>query len=221
MYGGGKDCTLIFSRNRFRKSDTVPTPRCPMGYDGPAAPEPAVPAQRPLWVPEFTDPAEAERFIRQFRAEQPGGGDPDQRVREVLDEIDRTGTYEQTAEEVAFGAKVAWRNSARCIGRLYWRSLLVRDLRHLGSADDIADESFEHLRLATNGGRVRPMISIFAPDRPGRPAAGSSTSNWCATPATRTRTAAGRATRPAANWPRERRTWAGSRVTGGSTCCRC
>lgn len=171
MYGGGKDCTLIFSRNRFRKSDTVPTPRCPMGYDGPAAPEPAVPAQRPLWVPEFTDPAEAERFIRQFRAEQPGGGDPDQRVREVLDEIDRTGTYEQTAEEVAFGAKVAWRNSARCIGRLYWRSLLVRDLRHLGSADDIADESFEHLRLATNGGRVRPMISIFAPDRPGRPAA--------------------------------------------------
>nr|WP_035797240.1 nitric oxide synthase oxygenase [Kitasatospora mediocidica] len=108
--------------------------------------------------------------MRQFHAEQAALQDPETRIRQVLDEIERTGSYEQTTEELAFGARVAWRNSARCIGRLYWRSLVVRDLRSLGSADDIAEQSFEHLRLATNGGRVRPLITIFAPDRPGRPA---------------------------------------------------
>ncbi|MFE2406823.1 nitric oxide synthase oxygenase [Kitasatospora sp. NPDC059408] len=122
--------------------------------------------------PPFTDPAQATSFIRQFHHEQPAaGGDPDERIRAVLDEIDRTGTYEHTPAELAYGAKLAWRNAARCIGRLYWRSLVVRDLRHLTSADDIAAECFEHLRLAGNGGRIRPVVSVFAPDRPGRPAA--------------------------------------------------
>ncbi|MGW2250346.1 nitric oxide synthase oxygenase [Kitasatospora sp. NPDC001660] len=122
--------------------------------------------------PPFTDPAQAAEFVRQFHREQPAaGGDPADRIRAVLDEIDRTGTYEHTSAELAYGARLAWRNAARCIGRLYWRSLVVRDLRHLSSADDIAAECFEHLRLAGNGGRIRPVISVFAPDRPGRPAA--------------------------------------------------
>ncbi|MEF9886606.1 nitric oxide synthase oxygenase [Streptomyces sp. P9-A4] len=115
------------------------------------------------------DRGEAERFIRQFHHEQPTAGDAAPRVRAVLAEIGRTGTYEHTADELAFGARVAWRNSARCIGRLYWRSLVVRDLRHVTSADDIAAHCFEHLRQAGNGGRIRPVISVFAPDRPGRP----------------------------------------------------
>ena len=49
-------------------------------------------------------------------------------------EIDLTGTYWHTTEELAFGARVAWRNNARCIGRLYWRSLQVRDLRDVSDA---------------------------------------------------------------------------------------
>lgn len=64
---------------------------------------------------------------------------------------------------------MAWRNSNRCIGRLYWNSLRVRDRRALTEAEDIADECFEHLREATNGGRVRPTITVFAPDAPDRP----------------------------------------------------
>ncbi|MCT4353317.1 nitric oxide synthase oxygenase [Streptomyces sp. Je 1-79] len=116
-----------------------------------------------------TDPHEAERFIRQFHHERPGAGDAGSRVREVRSEIDRTGTYEHTPDELAFGARVAWRNAARCIGRLYWRSLVVRDLRQTSSADAIAAECFEHLRTAGNGGRIRPVISVFAPERPGRP----------------------------------------------------
>ncbi|MEV0532412.1 nitric oxide synthase oxygenase [Kitasatospora sp. NPDC050463] len=119
----------------------------------------------------FTDPDAAADFVRQFHREQPGAGDPTGRVLAVLDEIDLTGTYQHTPAELAYGARLAWRNAARCIGRLYWRSLVVRDLRHLSSADDIATECFEHLRVATNGGRIRPVVSVFAPDRPGRPAA--------------------------------------------------
>ncbi|HEX4656966.1 MAG TPA: nitric oxide synthase oxygenase, partial [Streptosporangiaceae bacterium] len=60
-------------------------------------------------------------------------------------------------------------NSSRCIGRLYWRSLRVRDRRQVSAATDIAAESVAHLREATNGGRIRPVITVFAPDAPGRP----------------------------------------------------
>ncbi|WP_371503468.1 nitric oxide synthase oxygenase [Kitasatospora sp. NBC_00374] len=114
--------------------------------------------------------AQAVEFVRQFHRERPASGDPRERIRQVLAEIDRTGSYRHTAEELAFGARVAWRNSARCIGRLYWRSLLVRDLRHVDSPDGIAEQCFQHLRAAGNGGRIRPVISVFAPDRPGHPA---------------------------------------------------
>ena len=118
---------------------------------------------------------DAETFVRQFAAENPESenpepGDPEPRLREVRASIESSGTYEHTPEELVFGARTAWRNAARCIGRLYWNNLTVRDLRHLSHPDDIAQQSFEHLRLATNGGRIRPVISVFAPDRPGRPA---------------------------------------------------
>ncbi|MHA6765111.1 nitric oxide synthase oxygenase [Streptacidiphilus sp. PAMC 29251] len=114
----------------------------------------------------------AESFIRQFAAENPETvGDPERRWRQVRRAVESYGTYEHTAEELTFGARVAWRNAARCIGRLYWRSMAVRDLRHLRHPDDIAEQCVEHLRTATNGGKIRPVVSVFAPDRPGRPAA--------------------------------------------------
>ena len=90
---------------------------------------------------------------------------------------------------------MAWRNSSGSIGRLYWRSLRVRDRREVTAAPDIAAESVAHLREATNGGRIRPLITIFAPDAPGRPACGSSVPSWSATPATRPPTAPSRGTR--------------------------
>jgi nitric-oxide synthase len=110
----------------------------------------------------------AERFLTMFYAENHGGA-PDRRLMQVRREIDASGTYWHTPAELEFGAQVAWRNSARCIGRLYWRSLQVRDRRALTAAPDIAAESITHLREATNGGRIRPMITVFAPDRPGQP----------------------------------------------------
>ncbi|MFE3325940.1 nitric oxide synthase oxygenase [Streptomyces sp. NPDC059176] len=112
---------------------------------------------------------EAEEFLRLFHREQPGAGDPEARIAAVHAEIDETGSYRHTAAELAHGARVAWRNSNRCIGRLYWRSLRVRDRRHVDDADTIAAEAAAHLREATNGGRIRPTITVFAPDAPGRP----------------------------------------------------
>jgi nitric-oxide synthase len=117
------------------------------------------------------DRREAEDFIRLHHREERAAGDPAARVAAVLAEIDETGTYRHTRAELVYGARVAWRNSNRCIGRLYWRSLRIRDRRHIDDADSVARESAEHLRQATNGGRIRPMITVFAPDAPGRRAA--------------------------------------------------
>jgi len=120
---------------------------------------------------EVTDlESEAIEFLSRYHAENPDLSPalPD-RVTAVRAEIAATGTYTQTFEELSFGARVAWRNASRCIGRLYWNNLQVRDLRQVRSAEEIHRELCEHLRLATNGGRIRAMISIFAPDVPGSP----------------------------------------------------
>ena len=110
----------------------------------------------------------AAEFIQLHRSEVPSAGPAEPRLREIRREISRTGTYQHTLEELEFGARVAWRNSSRCIGRLYWKSLKVRDRREVSSAADIAAECADHLRAATNHGRVRPVITVFAPDTPAR-----------------------------------------------------
>src|ERR1700735_5561580 len=73
--------------------------------------------------------AAAERFITLFYAENPGAGACGVRLRQVRAEIGVYGTYRHTPAELEFAARVAWRNSSRCIGRLYWRTLRVRGLR--------------------------------------------------------------------------------------------
>lgn len=112
----------------------------------------------------------AEEFLELFHAENPQAGPIGSRIAAVMREIDLTGTYRHTADELVFGARVAWRNNARCIGRLYWHSLQVRDLRSVTAAGDVAAHCFDHLRIAHNGGKIRPMISVFAPETPTRPA---------------------------------------------------
>src|SRR5580704_7475738 len=113
--------------------------------------------------------AAAERFIALFHGENPEGPTLSARMQQVSSEVKAHGTYRHTPEELAFAARVAWRNSSRCIGRLYWRTLRVRDRRQVSAADQIAAECATHLREATNGGNIRPMITVFAPDAPGRP----------------------------------------------------
>ncbi|MBO4205910.1 nitric oxide synthase oxygenase [Micromonospora echinofusca] len=119
--------------------------------------------------PGEADPVEAEEFIRQHHAEDPRLGPPEPRLEQVRWQIATTGTYRHTPAELSFGARVAWRNSANCIGRLYWRSLRVRDLRAVDDPWGVFVGCVNHLKLATNGGRIRPVITVFAPDLPDRP----------------------------------------------------
>ncbi|WP_434600284.1 nitric oxide synthase oxygenase [Streptomyces sp. A5-4] len=131
---------------------------CPAGHQGPDHAPGALNRQ-------------AEEFILLHHREECAAADPgaaERRLAVVRAEIAATGTYRHSAAELVFGARVAWRNSNRCIGRLYWRSLRVRDRRDLGEAPDIARESAAHLREAGNGGRIRPLITVFAPDTPSR-----------------------------------------------------
>jgi nitric-oxide synthase len=134
----------------------------------------AVPAPRSAAVepepgpPGTVDPAAAEEFLEQYAAEvRPGAALARRRRRDVLAEIERTGSYTHTPQELQFGARVAWRNAARCIGRLYWNSLRVRDRRHVRAPAEVAAECVQHLREATRGGRVRSTITVFAPRSPG------------------------------------------------------
>ncbi|KAH1009138.1 hypothetical protein HUJ04_001546 [Dendroctonus ponderosae] len=45
------------------------------------------------------------------------------RWEQVQKEVAATGTYQLTETELIYGAKLAWRNSARCIGRIQWSKL--------------------------------------------------------------------------------------------------
>src|SRR4051794_23620819 len=95
---------------------------------------------------------------------------PGSRLRQIRRQVASRGTYRQTFEELEAGARIAWRNSTRCVGRKYWPSLTVRDCRHLEAPEEIFAALVDHLRLSTNGGTIRPMITVFAsaePDRPG------------------------------------------------------
>lgn len=47
----------------------------------------------------------------------------------VTKEIETTGTYQLTGDELIFATKQAWRNAPRCIGRIQWSNLQVDALR--------------------------------------------------------------------------------------------
>ncbi|GAA2894929.1 nitric oxide synthase oxygenase [Actinoplanes cyaneus] len=121
------------------------------------------------WDPDApADPAEAEDFLRRCYTENPRLGPVEPRLAIVRAQIAATGTYVHTPDELTHGARMAWRNASRCIGRLYWRSLLVLDRRRARTADEIYSLLVQHLLTAGNG-QIRPVISVFAPAVPGQP----------------------------------------------------
>lgn len=68
-----------------------------------------------------------------------------------------------TSEELRWAGRIAWRNHARCIGRLHWRSLIVRDHRSIDTPEAMAGSLLQHLALAQEGGLARPHMTVFAP----------------------------------------------------------
>jgi nitric-oxide synthase, bacterial len=119
--------------------------------------------------PSATVLREAEAFIRQFHKERDRLDELPRRLAEIRSEIAVRGGYVHTHEELEFGARVAWRNSRRCIGRLYWRGLHVIDRRNVHTAEGVFKAVVEHLLSATNGGKIRPTITVFAPSAWGQP----------------------------------------------------
>lgn len=105
---------------------------------------------------------EAEQFITTcYRELDKSKEEREIRLNEIEQMIDRYGYYEHTFEELEHGARMAWRNSNRCIGRLFWNTLTVFDKRTLQQEDEIFDALLEHITYATNNGKIRPTITIF------------------------------------------------------------
>ena len=107
----------------------------------------------------------ATEFLTQFYTES-HRINLDKRLSEVYEEIELSGTYKLTLDELTFGACAAWRNSNRCIGRLFWKSLKVVDGRSISTFEEVKTAVFKHLEFATGNGKIKPFITIFPPETP-------------------------------------------------------
>lgn len=83
------------------------------------------------------------------------------RLIQVKKELDATGAYTHTRDELEFGARTAWRNASRCIGRIQWNKLDLFDCRNVTSTKEMFDAVLEHIKSATNGGNIKSCITIF------------------------------------------------------------
>ncbi|XP_052611131.1 LOW QUALITY PROTEIN: nitric oxide synthase, brain [Peromyscus californicus insignis] len=83
------------------------------------------------------------------------------RLEEVNKEIESTSTYQLKDTELIYGAKHAWRNAARCVGRIQWSKLQVFDARDCTTAHGMFNYICNHVKYATNKGNLRSAITIF------------------------------------------------------------
>lgn len=109
----------------------------------------------------------AKQFLEIIANEQ--AWEPEDKMRrwaEIQEEVNATGTYTHTYEEIAYGAQLAWRNASKCIGRIQWNNMVVRDRRQIADPDEMFRELEEHLKLATNGGNIQITMTVFRPRQP-------------------------------------------------------
>lgn len=104
----------------------------------------------------------ATKFIQKAYAEL-GLTEVETRLVDIRQEIALTGTYKHTFKELEHGVRMAWRNSNRCIGRLYWKSLILNDQRNIKTASDLFSALENHILQATNNGKILPLITVFPP----------------------------------------------------------
>ncbi|KAG7170858.1 Nitric oxide synthase, salivary gland-like, partial [Homarus americanus] len=71
------------------------------------------------------------------------------------------GTYDLTQTELVYGAKLAWRNAPRCIGRIQWSKLQVFDARYVTTASGMFEALCNHIKYGTNKGNLRSAITVF------------------------------------------------------------
>nr|XP_032513721.1 nitric oxide synthase-like protein [Danaus plexippus plexippus] len=83
------------------------------------------------------------------------------RWKTVQEEVAKTGTYQLTTTELVFGAKLAWRNASRCIGRIQWSKLQVFDCRQVTTTSGMFEALCNHIKYSTNKGNIRSAITVF------------------------------------------------------------
>jgi nitric-oxide synthase len=109
---------------------------------------------------------EAASFLHQMAQETGAADGFALRIAAVQGMIAQTGTWQPNLDEITFGARVAWRNSVRCVGRMFWPSLRIFDGRAARSYGEMFDAIVAHIDWATNGGDLRPALTLFAHDGP-------------------------------------------------------
>ena len=78
---------------------------------------------------------EAKKFLLQIQTE--GASVAATRSVEIHKEIHATGSYLMNEEELLWVAKLAWRNSEKCIGRLHWENMKIIDAQRANSAQEV------------------------------------------------------------------------------------
>ena len=75
---------------------------------------------------------EARSFLELLRAERVIDTQTyRRRLGQISCAVGRHGHYSMESSELEHACRVAWRQSSRCIGRLPWKTLIVRDCREL------------------------------------------------------------------------------------------
>ncbi|XP_059050101.1 nitric oxide synthase-like protein [Achroia grisella] len=106
---------------------------------------------------------DAKDFLGQYFASIRRANTPahEARWKTVQEEVTRTGTYQLTTTELVFGAKLAWRNASRCIGRIQWSKLQVFDCRQVTTTSGMFEALCNHIKYSTNKGNIRSAITVF------------------------------------------------------------
>lgn len=107
--------------------------------------------------------AEAEDFFQQYFSSIRRLNSPVHlsRWEQVQKEVAETGTYQLTQTELIYGTKLAWRNAARCIGRIQWSKLQVFDCRSVTTTSGMFEALCTHIKYSTNKGNIRSAITVF------------------------------------------------------------
>ncbi|XP_045491293.1 nitric oxide synthase-like protein [Colias croceus] len=106
---------------------------------------------------------DAKDFLGQYFASIRRANTPahEARWKVVQEEVAKTGTYQLTTTELVFGAKLAWRNASRCIGRIQWSKLQVFDCRQVTTTSGMFEALCNHIKYSTNKGNIRSAITVF------------------------------------------------------------
>ena len=101
---------------------------------------------------------EAQLLVTQIHHEL---GISSQKTAQRLATITPSSDFEPDSREIEYAAKLAWRNSTKCVGRLYWKGLEVFDRRDIDSVEALFDAMEAHLKFGTNNGQIRSTVTVL------------------------------------------------------------